>query len=97
MKGSRGATVLISGTMFLRSLAPLESYALSCPAIDDVSLDADQAQLILQIKNRDSLADAGALLTLLGPALDCIASHPAVVCFRSRPAIGIRSRQLPEI
>lgn len=76
-----GITGLIRAAVLVGVLAPLEVHAVSCPSVSDVSLDADQAQLILQIKNRDELANAGAIFALLGPALDCIASHPADCLF----------------
>src|SRR3954465_11047686 len=81
MKSIVGIAGLMRAAAFVGFLAPLESHAVSCPAVNDVSLDADQAQLILQIKNRDDLANTGAIFSLLGPALDCIASHPADCLF----------------
>jgi hypothetical protein len=85
MKPALGIIGLIRAAVLVGVLAPLEAHAVSCPSVSDISLDADQAQLILEIKNRDELANTGAIFSLLGPALDCIASHPADCLFSVSP------------
>jgi hypothetical protein len=73
----RGAIGLASYALFQAALLwPSFSMDFTCPEIDNVQLTPDETALIQTIKARDDLANIGTLIVILGPAMDCLTSHP---------------------
>ncbi len=58
----------------------LDARAFTCDSIDDIRLDAEQAQLIKTFKAKEDLAHVAKLLIAIGPALDCITGSNPTDC-----------------
>lgn len=75
-KASRGiwlvACVLFQGAF----LSPSFAIDFNCPEIDNIQLTPDETAIIQAVKAKDDLAQIGTLIVILGPAMDCITSHP---------------------
>jgi hypothetical protein len=73
------ATLLISLIAAQLSVA-VNAYGFSCGAIDNVTLNAEQAQLIKVFKAKDDLANIAKIAIIFGPSLDCITSSTPADC-----------------